>query len=376
MAATFTNWTRRCGFVGTPGTTSVVRYAGVANFIAAGTRIGTTSGFFDYVAAAPLWQGDVWNSGAAVDDSRGDFPGVDQFVSIIIESLALWQCPAVLFRATQATGDGFMVTPWIHGGGYEIADFTAGAYLLLALGGSVVDVIGDKLSGSATLTGATSVLAGFLNDVAQITVASALHQSGDVGLVGPGTVTGNAGSDFRFGNGATLDGLEVDESSGFPIVISSDLLSGEFVSDVLEDPSADACPWWSALVEVHEEEIGHLVGDADYAAGSGEARWRGVYTREATEARPGGDFDWTVGAATQNVEDAAYRVCGRRGMHGRNTRAKVWTRFRVASVWGSWIEGAWVGARAAEAMQIRVELDRVSLEYQIRMTRVLLAVAS
>jgi len=386
MTATFNNWLRRVRFTGPAFTQSFVAY-GATNWLAAGTEVAAGGGEFgDYTAFGPiLAQGDVWEfigAGATADDERGDPPGLSQFASCIIQDTSVWQQPALVLRGTFGGGadNGFFVSPWIHLGGVEVAEFTAGVYTLLGAGGVHLDVPGDKLTASATdpaNSGGTTTVGAFYNDVLEFGLVSALHPTGECGAAGTTwkNVPNGVFSDLRFGNLAETDGVEVEESDGYPIILSPGILSGTFQSEVIEG-SGGACDWWSALVEVHEEEVGHLVGDADYEAGSGEARWRGVYTREATEAKPGADFDWLVGDASQNVEDASLRVCGRKGMHGRNTRAKVWTRFRVAGVWGSYIEGAWVGNRSAEAMQIKVELDRVSLNYQIRMTRCLLAVAT
>jgi hypothetical protein len=389
MTATFTNWARRVRFTSPAYTwsSSAAAYSATP-WLAQGTEVAAGGGDFgDYTAFGPiLAQGDIWEfnaTGATADELRGDAPGASQFGSLIIEDVSIWQQPAVVLRGTFGGGldNGWFVSPWIHLGGVEVAEFTAGVYTLMGAGGAHVDVVGDKLTATATdpanSAGGTTTIAAFYNDVAEFAFVSALHPAGEVGIAGTTWSTFPQGvfSNFLVGNLAILDNVEIEESDGFPIVLSAGQLSGSFQSEVIEG-SGGACDWWSALVEVHEEEVGHLVGDADYEAGSGEARWRGVYTREATEAKPGADFDWLVGDATENVEDASLRVCGRKGMHGRNTRAKVWTRFRVSAVWGSWIEGAWVGNKAADAMQIKVELDRVSLDYQIRMTRVLLAVAT
>lgn len=378
MTARFTHWNRRVRFTGASGEPSS-SYYGASNFLAAGTEVepgGPGKGTFSDVG--PLWQGDAWvfGGGASADDSRGDYPGASQVGSLVIEDVGTFQQPNIGLRLNPGNSDGFIVGPWAHIGGAEIAEFTAGVYTMIAYGGGDTDSVGTKLTGtvSAPVAG-LSVVSAWFDDVAQASVASFLHTFGDVGIVGTANVAGPVFSDFRVGNLALLDDVEIEESTGFPIVLSLDKLSGIFESDALEGPGG-LCDWWSVLVEVHEEEVGHLVGDADYAVGSGEARWRGVYTREATEAYPGADFDWILGDALENVEDHDLRVCGRRGMHGRNTRAKVWTAFRVLGVWGDWIEGAWVGERSAEAMKIKVELDRVTLDYQIRITRALLAVAN
>lgn len=378
MTALFTHWNRRVRFTGGAGESSSSFYNS-SNFLAAGTEVepgGAGKGTF--TSGGPVWQGDAWvfGGGASADDSRGDYPGASQFGSLVIEDVGTFQQPNIGLRLNPGSSDGFIVGPWAHLGGAEIAEFTAGFYSMIAFGGAGTDVIGTKLTGTASPPVAgLSVIAAWYDDVAQVSIGSFLHSGGDVGIVGTTAVAGPVFSDFRAGNLALLDDVEIEESSGFPIVLSANKLSGIFESDALEGP-AGPCDWWSVLVEVHEEEVGHLVGDADYAVGSGEARWRGIYTREATEAYPGGDFDWVLGDASENVEDHDLRVCGRRGMHGRNTRAKVWTAFRVAGSWGDWIEGAWVGERGAEAMKIKVELDRVTLDYEIRITRALLAVAT
>lgn len=378
MTALFTHWNRRVRFTGGAGTPSSSHYS-ATNFIAAGTEVepgGPPKG--DFTTPGPAWQGDAWgfSTGASADDVRGDPPGASQFGSLVIEDAVTFQQPNIGLRLNPGSSDGFICGPWAHLGGAEIAEFTAGVYTMIAFGGAGTDVVGTKLTGTASPPDAgLSVLAVWYDDVAQASILSLLHTSGDVGIVGTGNIAGPAFSDFRVGNLALLDDVEIEESTGFPIVLSANKLSGIFESETLEGPGG-GCDWWSVLVEVHEEEVGHLVGDMDYAVGSGEGRWRGVYTREATEAYPGADFDWLVGDATKNVEDNDLRVCGLRGMHGRNTRAKVWTAFRVGGVWGPWIEGAWVGERGAEAMKIKVELDRVTLDYQIRITRALLAVAS
>ena len=378
MTALYTHWNRRVLFTGAAGQPSSSHY-GSTNFISAGTEVeafGPPKGSF--TTAATAWQGDAWDflGGASADDSRGDPPGASQVGSLVIEDVAVSQQPNIGLRLNPGSSDGFICGPWLHLGGAEIAEFTAGVYNMIAFGGAGIDGVGTKLTGTASPPVAgVSVLTVWFDDVPQASLPTALHTWGDVGVVGAGSVVGPVFSDFRAGNLALLDDVEIEESTGFPIVLSANKLSGSFESDAIEGPGG-ACDWWSVLVEVHEEEVGHLVGAADYAAGSGEARWRGVFTREASEAYPGADFDWVVSAANENVEDHDLKVCGRRGMHGRNTRAKVWTAFRVSGVWGPWIEGAWVGDRGVEAMKIKVELDRVTLDYQIRMTRALLAVAN
>ena len=151
-------------------------------------------------------------------------------------------------------------------------------------------------------------------------------------------------------------------------------LAGTALSRVVDMGTAEV-RWWSLLVDSWQEGPTLTVGAATFTAGSGEARWRTPYGREASWLYPGGDFDTLVGSADFKVDDPAYYVAGREGGIGEHTRAAVWIRFDEGPGWGEWIRGPWVGFRYAQRVQYKIQLDRVDLEHERRIGRLELAVA-
>lgn len=170
---------------------------------------------------------------------------------------------------------------------------------------------------------------------------------------------------------STTTGLAT--GSGFIYELAAGFFEGQATMDEA-DLGSDQLAYWAVAVDHYGLEL-TAVGEALYGAGSGEARWRTVYGREATEGRPGADFEFKCDSLVK-VESADVRVCGHRGGHGENTGVLVECRFEVGAVWGDWIPGPFVGLWFARKIQVRVTAWRISELWQARITRIDVAAAT
>lgn len=361
------NWSLKVDFDGHADATDMLTaYPGTANCPGTSLRTEETTGFSGTNASAE--QGVAWDSNATADKRRSHPPSLDHYSQVKVVSLAGPHSPGVLMRCDAAANDDYGMRPPLHAW-REIFEHLGGVFTSLVFNFSAPTVVGDTLYCECKGT----TLNGGRNGFQDITTTDATHVSGDVGIESFRNPTSAIGDDWEAGDNAVLTGLSILEdaegvAAGFPLEMSAGVFVATYVGHE-HDLGTDALRWWSVLVDSHERET-ELVSSATYGAGSGEANWRHVLGREATEGKPGGNFDLRADSLLK-VDDDELRVAGSKGQHGRHTRARVYTRFLdAAQVWGPYLAGEWVGKKQARGIQIKIDVDRISLSYQRRITKI------
>lgn len=221
------------------------------------------------------------------------------------------------------------------------------------------------------------------------------------GLVPVGWALENELVDLDTSAQGTATGMTFDAAT-MSLVLDAGLYHGEYLSPVLypagsyvaregggillreggggilreaSDELSEAKRWWSCRVGLRVEDLAHTAAAATYGGNSGEALWRTPLARDPSPLHPGVDFDvLTLGASTPTLE-STMRSGGIGSGLGENQRMRVYARFLdEGGMWGDW--QLWrTGARSAAGAQWKLVVDRASLDLDLRVAYLGLAVA-
>ena len=155
------------------------------------------------------------------------------------------------------------------------------------------------------------------------------------------------------------------------LVIATGKYHGYYTSQEHDLGSVVNC-WWSCWVD-HFGLQSVKLGALTFAIGSGEARWWSIRGREASPARRGpvsqrrvADMSGTSlrDLRTPSADRGELQAIGTAGSVGAWSAVRIEIRFHDGSAWGSWETYRAPEVRAARKVQIRLRLDRGTLNHQ------------
>jgi len=161
----------------------------------------------------------------------------------------------------------------------------------------------------------------------------------------------------------TFTNTEIKSSSYIQLIDGK--FQGTYTSPTLA-PGFKGTYLWRVEIDARELD-GVLVEDVLDRLGSGELNWRCVDAREASRYQIGVDFTRDVDDATDKVD--SYKdenAAGYIGAAGHHTRARIEGRFNDGDAWSAW--EVWTDQyRNAEQAQVRVVLDRETLQHELQL---------
>ena len=174
--------------------------------------------------------------------------------------------------------------------------------------------------------------------------------------------------------GGSAGGTHSGTSYSSLVALTSTVYTGTYTTAAI-DAGIVIDAWWSASVESDWIDDTTASSDETYLLGSGEAGWGRVNGRPPSMVKPGGDLGAAVSTFTTGMQHYYdLQVSGRLGQAGEFARVKAQWQFYDGSSWGA-LTDIKPQRKTAQKMRVVCTLDRYSLNYEPRISKIELAAA-